>query len=69
MKVAWDSADALRDVIDSATPERVAAFFCEPIIGALGVFPPPPGYPAKVREICRQSGVLYGFRAALEALA
>ena len=58
-KVAWDSADALRDVIDAATPERVAAFFCEPIIGAGGVFPPPPGYLAEVREICRQSGVLF----------
>ena len=58
-KVAWDSADALRDVIDAATPERVAAFFCEPIIGAGGVFPPPPGYLAEVREICRRSGVLF----------
>ena len=59
VKVAWDSADALRDVIDAATPERVAAFFCEPIIGAGGVFPPPPGYLAEVREICRRSGVLF----------
>jgi len=59
VKVAWNSADALRDVIDAATPERVAAFFCEPIIGAGGVFPPPPGYLAEVREICRRSGVLF----------
>jgi len=59
VKVAWDSAEALRDVIAAATPERVAAFFCEPIIGAGGVFPPPPGYLAEVREICRQSGVLF----------
>lgn len=59
VKVAWDSADALRDAIDHAGPERVAAFFCEPIIGAGGVFPPPPGYLAEVREICRGSGVLF----------
>lgn len=59
VKVAWDSADALRDAIALAGPERVAAFFCEPIIGAGGVFPPPPGYLTEVREICRQSGVLF----------
>ena len=25
-------------------PERVAAFFCEPVVGAGGVYPPPPDY-------------------------
>jgi putrescine aminotransferase len=58
-KVPWDSPQALRDAIDAATPERVAAFFCEPIIGAGGVFAPPEGYLAKVRSICREAGVLF----------
>jgi putrescine---pyruvate transaminase len=57
--VAWDSADALGELINRAGPERVAAFFCEPVIGAGGVFHAPPGYLAKVREICRETGVLF----------
>jgi putrescine aminotransferase len=57
--VAWDSADALAELIERAGPERVAAFFCEPVIGAGGVFHAPPGYLAKVRSICREAGVLF----------
>ena len=38
---------------------RVAAFFCEPVIGAGGVYPPPPGYLEQVREICRRHDVLF----------
>jgi adenosylmethionine-8-amino-7-oxononanoate aminotransferase len=37
----------------------VAGFFCEPVIGAGGVFPPPPGYLEKARAICRDLGVLF----------
>ena len=40
-------------------PERVAAFFCEPVIGAGGVFPPPEGYLEAVRQVCRDTGVLF----------
>ena len=40
----WDDPDSLRAAIDDVGPERVAAFFCEPVIGAGGVFPPPEGY-------------------------
>ncbi len=58
-KIPWDSAAALREAIDTATPERVAAFFCEPIVGAGGVFAPPPGYLAEVRQICHDAGVLF----------
>ena len=57
--VAWDDAAALADRIDSLGAENVAAFFCEPVIGAGGVYPPPPGYLAQVREICRERGVLF----------
>jgi putrescine aminotransferase len=59
VKVAWDSADELREAIASAGPQRVAAFFCEPVIGAGGVFAAPHGYLAEVREICREAGVLF----------
>ena len=38
---------------------RVAGFFCEPVMGAGGVFPPPPGYLEKARGICRDQGVLF----------
>jgi adenosylmethionine-8-amino-7-oxononanoate aminotransferase len=57
--VAWDDAAALDKVIESAGPGRVAAFFCEPVIGAGGVYPPPEGYLAAVREICRSRDVLF----------
>jgi len=59
IKVAWDSAEALREAIGLAGPDRVAAFFCEPVIGAGGVFAPPEGYLREVREICRETGVLF----------
>jgi len=58
-KVGWDSPTALRDAIAAAGPERVAAFFCEPVIGAGGVFAPPEGYLEEVRAICRETGVLF----------
>jgi adenosylmethionine-8-amino-7-oxononanoate aminotransferase len=57
--VQWDSAAALRDAIAACGPERVAAFFCEPIIGAGGVLAPPPGYLDEVRAICREAGCLF----------
>jgi putrescine aminotransferase len=57
--VAWASADALEELISRVGAEHVAAFFCEPVIGAGGVFHAPPGYLAKVRDICRQTGVLF----------
>ncbi len=58
-RVAWDSPLELREAIAFAGPDRVAAFFCEPIIGAGGVFAPPEGYLREVREICRETGVLF----------
>ncbi len=59
VEVPWDDAPALRAAIEGAGEGRVAAFFCEPVIGAGGVFPPPPGYLAAVRDICRDTGVLF----------
>jgi putrescine---pyruvate transaminase len=57
--VVWDSAEDLADLIDRVGADHVAAFFCEPVIGAGGVFHAPPGYLAKVRDVCRRAGVLF----------
>jgi putrescine---pyruvate transaminase len=52
-------AGALAETIDTLGPERVAAFFAEPIVGAGGVLPPPERYLHEVAEICRQRDVLF----------
>jgi adenosylmethionine-8-amino-7-oxononanoate aminotransferase len=57
--VAWDDAEALDKLIGTLGADRVGAFFCEPVIGAGGVLPPPEGYLARVAEICRQHDVLF----------
>ena len=53
-----DDAAALEKTIEQLDGQ-VAAFFCEPVIGAGGVYPPPPGYLAEVRDICRRHEVLF----------
>lgn len=58
-RVAYDSVDALADEIERIGPERVAAFFCEPVIGAGGVRLPPEGYVEAVAEVCAAHGVLF----------
>src|SRR5215469_5743142 len=57
-QVPWDDPAALAKTIEMLG-SSVAAFFCEPVIGAGGVYPPPPGYLAEVREICRRHEVLF----------
>jgi adenosylmethionine-8-amino-7-oxononanoate aminotransferase len=59
IEVPWDDPDSVRAAIEDVGPERVAAFFCEPVIGAGGVFPPPDGYLEAVRAVCRDTGVLF----------
>ncbi|MEV0907990.1 aminotransferase family protein [Streptomyces hokutonensis] len=54
-----DDPQALQAVIDELGAERIAAFVCEPIIGAGGVHFPPPGYLTTVAELCRQNGILF----------
>jgi putrescine aminotransferase len=56
--VAYDDPRALEDEIGRVGPERVAAFFCEPVIGAGGVRPAPEGYIEAVGAICKRHGVL-----------
>lgn len=57
--IAWDSADELEAEIIRLGPHNVAAFFCEPVIGAGGVYAPPDGYLPAVREVCRRHDVLF----------
>ncbi len=57
--VSWDSGKALLELIEDVGAESIAAFFCEPVIGAGGVFPPPDGYLAEVRQICRDHDILF----------
>ena len=59
LQVGWDAPEALAEAIETVGPDRVAAFFCEPVMGAGGVLPPPPGYLDAVRRICRDTGVLF----------
>jgi len=58
-QVQWDDAEALEKTIEQIGDSRVAAFFCEPVVGAGGVYPPPPGYLSAVREVCRRHDVLF----------
>ncbi|MQA96102.1 MAG: aminotransferase class III-fold pyridoxal phosphate-dependent enzyme [Streptosporangiales bacterium] len=58
-RVAHDDAEELAAAIEEIGPERVAAFFAEPVIGAGGLYPPPEGYLEKVAEICARYGVLF----------
>ncbi|BCK54600.1 aspartate aminotransferase family protein [Nocardia wallacei] len=57
--VEWHDPRALRELIDEVGAERIAAFFCEPVIGAGGVYPPPEGYLAEVRRLCREHDILF----------
>ena len=57
-QVPYDSLEALAAEIERVGPERVAAVFVEPVIGAGGVLHPPEGYLEGVADLCRRHGVL-----------
>lgn len=57
-QVPWNDAEALRTKIAELGAENVAAFFCEPIVGAGGVLHPPQGYLPEIEKICRENDVL-----------
>jgi adenosylmethionine-8-amino-7-oxononanoate aminotransferase len=60
-QVERDSLDAMRDAVAYHGAERIAAIVAEPVIGAGGVFPPPPGYLEGLRELCDSCGALLVF--------
>ncbi|MER2222174.1 MAG: aminotransferase class III-fold pyridoxal phosphate-dependent enzyme [Rhodococcus sp. (in: high G+C Gram-positive bacteria)] len=57
--VGWDDAKSLLELIERVGANKIAAFFAEPIIGAGGVYLPPEGYLAEVRDICREHDILF----------
>ncbi|MBA2313611.1 MAG: aspartate aminotransferase family protein, partial [Actinobacteria bacterium] len=59
VRVDWDSVDSLRAAFERIGPERIAAFFCEPVIGAGGVWAASREYLSAVRQMCRDAGVLF----------
>ncbi|MFX0539347.1 aspartate aminotransferase family protein [Ornithinimicrobium sp. Y1847] len=58
-QVEWDSAEELRSTIERIGADKIAAFFCEPVIGAGGVYPPPEGYLTEVRKVCTEHDILF----------
>lgn len=57
-RAAGDLERAVREL----GPETVAAFICEPVVGATGgAIPPTPGYLKRIREICDRHGILLIF--------
>jgi adenosylmethionine-8-amino-7-oxononanoate aminotransferase len=53
------AADEIERAILREGPETVAAVYLEPVQNSGGCFPPPPGYFARVREICDRHNVLF----------
>lgn len=51
------AADLERMIVEEG-PETVGAFIAEPLIGAGGIVPPPPGYWAAIQEVLRRHDVL-----------
>jgi adenosylmethionine-8-amino-7-oxononanoate aminotransferase len=52
-------ADELEKLVRDTDPGTVAAFICEPVVGAtLGAAVPPDGYLQRIAEICRHNGIL-----------
>lgn len=57
--IGWASGKDLLAAIERIGADRIAAFFCEPVIGAGGIYPPPEGYLTEVRQICRDHDILF----------
>jgi putrescine---pyruvate transaminase len=66
-QVERDSLEAMRAAVAYHGHERIAAIITEPVQGAGGVFPPPPGYLQGLRELCDESGALLIFDEVITA--
>lgn len=53
------SLEALEAEFERIGADRVAAVIVEPVIGAGGVYPPPPGYIEQAAKLCRRAGALF----------
>ncbi|UWU31807.1 aspartate aminotransferase family protein (plasmid) [Rhizobium sp. WSM1274] len=53
------SLAALKSKVEAIGPERVAAFYVEPIQGSGGVLVPPKGWMKAIREFCRARDILF----------
>ncbi|MBV2364892.1 aspartate aminotransferase family protein [Streptomonospora nanhaiensis] len=67
--VPHDSVRALEEEILRVGPDRVAAFFAEPVIGSGGVYAVDAEYFAGVSEVCRRYGVLFVVDSVICAFA
>jgi adenosylmethionine-8-amino-7-oxononanoate aminotransferase len=59
IQVARDSVEEIEQAIADVGPERIAAIFVEPVIGAGGVHPPAEGYIEAVSALCERTGILF----------
>jgi adenosylmethionine-8-amino-7-oxononanoate aminotransferase len=59
VQVVWDSVDSLAAAIDAVGAERVAGFYCEPVIGAGGVRFPGEAYLKEARRLVAEAGGLF----------
>jgi putrescine aminotransferase len=58
-RVPTNDAGAFADLVAERGADSVAAFFCEPIIGAGGVVHPQPGYLEEIQGICTENEILF----------
>ncbi|GAB3449193.1 aspartate aminotransferase family protein [Insolitispirillum peregrinum] len=57
--IAASVAQLRQKVAELGGPERVAAFYAEPIQGSGGVLVPPTGWMKAMREVCRELDILF----------
>lgn len=58
-EVIADTVNALRARVAALGADKVAAFFCEPVIGSGGVIVPPKGWLKAMEETCRELDILF----------
>ncbi len=66
-QVPHDSLEALEAEVERVGPDRVAAIFVEPVIGAGGVHQPRPGYIEGIAALCARTGILFVVDAVINA--